>query len=457
MRRLFLPLAVLATLASACSHHHQAAPAAAGPQLSGAHACPKLKHATCATLSVPLDYSGKVGGRLSLKVVSSGPERPPRGVIVLLTGGPGETGVPFLPRFRQQLGPGLDGYRLVMLDQRGTGGSGALNCPALQRAVGASDLAVPPPSAVRSCAATLGERRRFYTTRDTVADLDRLRAALGVRQLTLDGVSYGTYVAEHYALEHPGSVRALVLDSVVPQEGINPFQLETIHAIPRVLSSACRAQHCGSDPVRDLAAVVRARHDGPELLDTLVSLSVGAPAYRPVPSALSAARAGRPAALDRLVAAVRRADRLPAGFLSQGLHASTVCGDFPQLWGGPSTPIAQRAPAVQRAAARLSASDLYPFDLATATGNGELLTCEAWPPLDLTLPPPSASAASLPAVPVLLLAGDRDLSTPLAWAQAEARHAPNGRLVVIAGAGHSIQTRTQNHVGRDAVIRFLQR
>jgi pimeloyl-ACP methyl ester carboxylesterase len=455
MPRLLVALALVAALAAGCSHHHAATPVAAAPQLSGVHACPKLKQVTCATLSVPLDYSGKVAGRLSLHVVSSGREHPAKGVIVVLTGGPGESGVPFLPRFRQQLGAALEGYRLVMLDQRGTG-STALNCPALQRAAGASDLAVPPASAVRSCAATLGERRRFYTTRDSVADLDRLRAALGVRQLTLDGVSYGTYVAEHYALEHPGSVRALVLDSVVPQEGIQPFQLDTIHAIPRVLGSACRAQHCGSDPVGDLAAVVRARHDGPELLDTLVSLSVGAPAYRPVAAALSAARAGRPAALDRLVAAVHRADRVPAGFLSQGLHASTLCEDYPQLWGGPGTPIAPRGPAVERAAAHLTASDLYPFDLATATGNGELLTCKAWPPIAIDLPPAGATAASLPAVPVLMLAGDRDLSTPLAWAQAEARHAPKGRLVVVTGAGHSVQTRAQNPAGRDAVIRFLQ-
>jgi pimeloyl-ACP methyl ester carboxylesterase len=62
----------------------------------------------------------------------------------------------------------------------------------------------------------------------------------------------------------------------------------------------------------------------------------------------------------------------------------------------------------------------------------------------------------LPAVPVLLLAGDRDLSTPLAWARAEARHAPQGRLVVVRGAGHSVQTRARNPTVRAALSRFLQ-
>src|SRR5919201_480980 len=99
-----------------------------------------------------------------------------------------------------------------MLDQRGTG-AGALRCPALQRAAGASDLTVPPPSAIDSCARTIGPARAFYTTADTVADLDQLRRALGARQWTLDGVSYGTFVAERYALAHPGQVKRLVLDS----------------------------------------------------------------------------------------------------------------------------------------------------------------------------------------------------------------------------------------------------
>lgn len=454
MRRSLLPLVALVALATGCSQHHaKTSAAAAGPRLTGAHACPGVKQATCATLSVPLDHSGRFPGRVKLRVAMTSSNAAPRGVLLFLSGGPGEAGLPFLSRLRQRMAHALEGYRLVVLDQRGTG-SGALNCPALQRAAGASDLTVAPPSAVRACAATLGERRGLYTTRDTVADLDQLRAALGVAQWTLDGVSYGTYVAEHYSLEHPTRVRALVLDSVVPQEGIPPFQLETIHAIPRVLRAACAPGHCGSDPVKDLAAVIRARHDGPELLDMLVTLSVADPTYRAVPGALSEARTGRPQRLDRLVAAAHHGDQVPAAFLSQGLHASTLCEDYPQLWGGPNTPIARRAPAVKRAAARLTPGDLYPFDLATATGNGELLTCQEWPPVATKASSPSAS---LPDVPVLLLAGDRDLSTPLVWAQGEARHAPSGRLVEVAGAGHSVQSRAGSPAGREAVADFLQR
>ncbi|MDT7800758.1 MAG: hypothetical protein QOI78_4191, partial [Actinomycetota bacterium] len=37
----------------------------------------------------------------------------------------------------------------------------------------------------------------------------------------------------------------------------------------------------------------------------------------------------------------------------------------------------------------------------------------------------------------------------------EARQAPQGKLVVVPGASHSIQNRELGHAGRDAVIAFL--
>jgi pimeloyl-ACP methyl ester carboxylesterase len=58
-------------------------------------------------------------------------------------------------------------------------------------------------------------------------------------------------------------------------------------------------------------------------------------------------------------------------------------------------------------------------------------------------------------VPTLLLAGDRDLSTPLPWAREQAAHTPNGKLVVVKGSGHSVQSRAPGGEGRRAVQGFL--
>jgi len=347
--------------------------------LSAVRPCPGIPGFSCGRLSVRLDPFGPAPGRLSLRVAVSEVAAAPRGVLVVLTGGPGQPGVPFVARLAGRLGPALRGYRLVMFDQRGTGG-GALSCPALQREMGASDLAVPTPAAVRACAAAIGPRRRYFATADTVADIEALRTALGVTRLTLDGVSYGSYVAERFALAHPHQVSRLVLDSVVPSWNVDPLQLANMRATATVLRAACAAQDCASDPAADLATVVRRYHDGPALLDTLVEMSVGAPSFPGVPAALHAAAAGHPAALDRLIARMHADDAVPADELSQGLHASTLCADLPMPWGGPDTPLAARHAALARAAARLTAAQVWPFDRATAAGNGLIRTCLYWPP-----------------------------------------------------------------------------
>ncbi len=104
--------------------------------------CPGIAGFNCGSLSVRLDPFGSVPGQLSLRVAVSDVASAPRGILLFLTGGPGEPGVPFVSRITGRLGPALRGYRLVMFDQRGTG-AGALDCPALQRQMGASDLTVP--------------------------------------------------------------------------------------------------------------------------------------------------------------------------------------------------------------------------------------------------------------------------------------------------------------------------
>jgi pimeloyl-ACP methyl ester carboxylesterase len=400
---------------------------------------------------VRLDPFGAAPGWLSLPVALSDVAAAPRGVLVVLSGGPGEPGVPFATRLASRLGAAPRGYRLVLLDQRGTGAA-ALNCPALQHEMGASDLSVPTAAAVRGCAAAIGPDRRFFGTADTVADLDALRRALGVSRLALDGISYGSYVAEQFALAHPRQVSRLILDSVVPAGNVDPLQLAGLRRTATVLRAVCAAQGCSADPARDLAAVVRRYHDGPQLFDTLVAMSVGAPSFPGVPAALHAAAAGQPAALQALIGRVHQADAATAAELSQGLHAATLCSDLRMPWGGPGTPLAGRPAALDRAVARLTPAQVWPFDRATAAGNGFVRTCLYWPPVPA---PPAAPQARLPHVPVLLLAGGRDLSTPLSGARAQAALAPGSRLVVIPAAGHSVQNRAAGNPAQAAVGRFL--
>jgi pimeloyl-ACP methyl ester carboxylesterase len=267
-------------------------------------------------------------------------------------------------------------------------------------------------------------------------------------------VSYGTFVAERYAVRYPTHVARIVLDSVVPQAGVDPLYRAALAGSARVLRSVCRAQRCGWDPAADLAAVVDRFHDGPALLDALVAESIVAPDYPGVLHDLHAARAGHPQALEGLVAAARLGDAAPARFLSQGLHESALCLELASPWD-PAASRVQRARALSDLAASTPRDAVYPFDRATAVGNGIAQGCLAWPPTRPPAVPAGPPAAELPPVPVLLLAGERDLSTPLAWARAEAALAPRGRLLEVAGAGHSVQLRARDPAVRRTLARFL--
>lgn len=449
--------ALAAGCLASCDQHHarprQAGVAAPMPRLVGAHACHGVAGVTCAWLSVPLDHAGQATGALRLTVGLQRSVRSPRGVMLFLSGGPGQPGVPLLAHVLSRLGSALVGYRLVMFDQRGTG-AGALQCPALQAAAGSSDLTVVPAAAVTRCARSLGASRRYFSTPETVGDIEALRIALGARRLTLDGVSYGSYVAERYALTYPQRVTRLVLDSVVPQQGVDPLYLAAIQATSRVLRDACAQQRCHWDPARDLRALVRSSRNGPQLLDALVAESVAVPSFAEVLVPLHQASDGHPRALDQFLAAIPHYESTRAADLSQGLHESTLCLDLARPWNPGATP-SERARALHRAVNRIPAASLSPFDRATAYGNGLAQACLQWP---ATAPPPvydGDPSAELPPVPVLLLAGERDLSTPLAWAREEAAQAPDGQLVIVPRAGHSVQTRANNPLVRGILTRFL--
>ena len=90
----------------------------------------------------------------------------------------------------------------------------------------------------RAVRAAAGAERAFYTTPDTVADMEAIRRAVGARRLTLFGISYGTELALAYAREHPDRVERLILDSVVDPDESDPFGLAGFRAMGPVAGVA---------------------------------------------------------------------------------------------------------------------------------------------------------------------------------------------------------------------------
>ncbi|MBT2444907.1 alpha/beta fold hydrolase [Streptomyces sp. ISL-36] len=426
----------------------------AAPGLTGHRPCPGQPDVTCADLTVPLDRGGAVPGTLKLQAAVVGDADTPKGTLLFLTGGPGQPGVPFVPRIRARLPEALAQYRLVMIDQRGTGGA-AVDCPALQQEVGSSDTVAPTAAAVTACADSLGRNRNFYTTADTVADLEDLRRALGVPSWTVDGVSYGTFTAAQYALTHPRRVRGLVLDSVVPLDGAGVLYEDSLGHSARVLRTACREQRCGFDPARDLAKVVRRDGNGVGVFNLLVIASIIDPKLdNPrfgILDALHASAGGDRSRLDALVTGFSGpSGESPADF-SSGLHAATLCADSRWPWGDASAPVEGRERALKRAVQRIRPADVWPFERETAGGQGIPRTCLPWPASRPNRPAPGRTLT----MPVLLLAGDRDLSTPVEWARRVAAATPKAELVVLEGVGHSTQSRSD--AGARAAQEFLLR
>jgi pimeloyl-ACP methyl ester carboxylesterase len=431
-------------------------PAAAGsPSLTDQQPCAEVADFTCAYLTVPLDRGGRLSGTLRLKVAMGNNVTAPRGTLLLLSGGPGQPGAGLIGTISQRVSYLLNDYRLVMIDQRGTG-EGAINCPRLQVEAGSSDITPPSAEAVRECADLLGRTRNFYTTSDTVADLEDLRRALGVPEWTVDGVSYGSYVGAQYGLTYPRRVSRLVLDSVVPQDTPDALYVASLHRSAFVLRQACKEQNCGYDPAAELADVVRRYGNGVGVFDFIVIASIVDPKltganFFPVLQLLHLAAQGNPDPLNQSIEDLRRFGlQAPPEEYSSGLHVATLCGDLTSTpWGDASAPLAGRDEAIARALAKLHTSETWPFEPETAVGQGIIQGCRNWPP---ARPNPQPKYSRL-TMPVLLINGDRDLSTPLEWAREQAARTPRGKLVVIPGMGHSIQGR--NAAGDEAVRNFL--
>ena len=69
--------------------------------------------------------------------------------------------------------------------------------------------------------------------------MEAIRKAVGVRKLTLFGISYGTELALAYARAHPDRVDRLILDSAVDPDESDPFGLAGFRAMGPTLASLC--------------------------------------------------------------------------------------------------------------------------------------------------------------------------------------------------------------------------
>ena len=416
---------------------------------------------SCTSVPVPLDRSGQASGTIALSVErkQAGPAQS-QSAVLALAGGPGQAALPLGEFIAKAMAPALGARDLVVFDQRGTGTSDPLGCPALSSLSSGS-----ASQAFERCALEIGPARGAYTTQESVEDIESIRQAMGYEKLVLYGTSYGTKVAEEYAERYPQHVEALVLDSIVLPNGPEPFAVPTFQAIASVLGELCSEDACAgitSNPAADIASLnARLRkhalsgsvYDGSGhrhnatlnetgLLDILEAGDLN-PALRALlPAAVHSALHNYPDPLLRLqLLADGLIPNLPSGHaveessegIDEALFVATTCEEEPFPWQRSAAPASRLAEALGTLHA-MPSTDFYPFDATTALDNSLVSACAGWP--DASPAPPAPGA--LPDVPTLILSGAQDLRTPTSNARQIAAAIPDAQLLVVPYTGHSV-------------------
>lgn len=366
-----------------------------------------------------------------------------------MPGGPGDSGVDRL------LGPGpvpaelAAKFDVVSFDPRGTNRSHPAVC--------AADLVTSPPDAnpeggarfarLAAYSRAIGASCREHTGPlvdhvDSVSvarDIDAIRAALGVRQLSLYGRSYGTLAGQMYVERCPSRVRALVLDSVFD------------HSLPvgRFLETEAAA---GQDAFDEFAAWCSASadcvlhgRDVHEVYDSLYRRSV-------------AGELPAPDGSGRLVAPMELVNR-------------TVNFFYGPQWPAAAEYLRSLADGRPAVATR-EAADVVPFPIAAFCADHRmpiaserewlalwqqqkrsaptLRTHFAWLPVSLCASWPGPVPVPNPqhrldihgAPPILVLNSRHDPATPHAWAVHVTRQIPRAVLLTYEGWGHGVIDRS---------------
>ncbi|MFD6155105.1 alpha/beta hydrolase [Nocardia sp. NPDC060256] len=403
---------------------------------------------------MPIDWAKPDGERIEVAVVRDRADEPSKkvGTLVSLPGGPGSSGVDEIikgGKFSAELRARFD---IVSLDPRGVKRSHPVRCDA--------GLAAYRPNLVpelggridevQSYARDLAASCRQYTgalmdhldAASVARDVEAVRVALGVDQISTYSRSYGTMPAQAYAELFPKHLRAMLLDSVDdhsldgraflasearagkdtfgefaawcardPQCVLHGVEVDRIFG--DVYAKAVRGELRDlTDATKqvgpfDLNAQVVQLLFRPEWVRLATDLKAWAdqPAGSPLPPA-TPQQLGKPAPMPEII----------------------VCSDWrfdiagqdqwTQLW-------------------REQNANSAPLRAHFAWGAGSL--CSGWP---IAPPNPAHRPQITDGPPVLIINSLHDPATPYEWALGVAKNTPRATLLTYEGWGHGVYDRS---------------
>ena len=393
-------------------------------------------------MSVFEDRAAAKGRRIDLRIVLFPAMRrdPQPDPLFVFAGGPGQGAA----KMARTLGTLFRSFQkdrdIVLVDQRGTGGSHPLNCRAPEAdADDLSKLDADPTPLYRDCLKRYDADPKLYTTSIAMDDIEEIRRHLGYGPINLWGASYGTRAALIYLRQYPDAVRSAVLDGVAPPGMALPlyFARDGQRALDLTFEACAReaACHAAFPDLRAKAAAVLQRLEAKPKVRlthprtgqrsevalsraTAAGILMGA-LYSPttaalLPRVIEDAAEGN---YDGLLGLASAGEAMGES-ISEGMHLSVVCAeDVPRI----------QAAEITRAAANTFLGEEM---IRTRTK-----ACAFWPakPAGEEFYRPVVSAK-----PVLLLSGELDPVTPPVWAAQVAGSLKNSRQIVVPGAGHGV-------------------
>ena len=445
-------LAVLAGLGIAGDSRAETRPAFV------AQACPEALNDTgrtvaCGYVMVPQDRGAPAGLWVKLPVVVVKAATPVKGAVpvVYLHGGPGGGVVSGVAEtLTAEVGLELVGrdQDWVFFDQRGAESARpTLDCGDLAlNDAGPSGPAVV--QALAACARRLereGVDFRRYTSKDIVADLRDIRTALGLGEVKLYGLSYGTRVAMSALVHDPVGIRAVILDSPWPPEArwTDTAPVWVSREVRRVLARCAADADCSAR-----------RPDGAAKLERFASrlaagpLIEGGRAYRAEMLALFLMDAlydpdgvrSLPASIDRFASndlseLDRYAEGSDAGY-AEAMHMAVLCNEEFVFESRQAVVDAARGDPIAEAVA---STVVNYFDACGAFGPGA--------------PDPVEQQPVRSGVPTLFLAAGIDAGCPAELSEQAVKGFANGKLVVVANATHGVSAHSP--CGRRVARAFL--
>ncbi|HYO15420.1 MAG TPA: alpha/beta fold hydrolase, partial [Thermoanaerobaculia bacterium] len=401
--------------------------------------------ARCGTYEVWENRAAKSGRKIPLRVLvlpATGPDRLPD-PFVFFSGGPGDSNVDAASWLAEELGALRKRRDILLVDFRGTGGSGGLFCTELPGSAGLQGTLdhFLPPERVRACAERLSKTADLsqYTNDTSVDDIDEVRAALGYDRINLFGGSAGSRSGLVYLRRHPDKVRTAILSGLVPMDDLGPFDMarSAQRALDGLIAecegdAACRGafprlreevaavlERAGKDPMtvpvtdRETGKPVEVR-----LTRSAVAQALRAMLYSPVAAARLPFKVHRAAQGDwKPLAETAHAWAAGVAGLADGYYLSLTC--------------AEELPFIRENEIPAAVQGTFLGDFRI---RAQQVACAAWPvpPVGREFLEPVTSD-----VPVLLISGERDPVTPPGNAEHAARTLKNSLHVVVPDAGHS--------------------